>query len=229
MTEQRIYVACLASYNNGVLHGRWIDATTDIDEMQAQIAAMLRESRFPNVTVPDWQKTAIDAGWSRNEHNGYFVAPVGNEPRMAEYESWQELCEENDLEPVMVPSAEEWAIHDHEGLGDIGEYASLETIATRVALAELAEDRDIPLSVLLEFVNDYCPDGDADDIESEIDDRYEGSFTSAGDWAAERAEDIGFEVPDWIGCHVDWEGVARDWLMDYSQFDANGQTYLFRV
>ena len=26
----RIYVACLAAYNNGRLHGRWIDATTRI-------------------------------------------------------------------------------------------------------------------------------------------------------------------------------------------------------
>jgi antirestriction protein len=26
-TEPRIYVACLAAYNNGNLHGAWIDAT----------------------------------------------------------------------------------------------------------------------------------------------------------------------------------------------------------
>ena len=25
-TEPRIYVACLAAYNNGILHGAWIDA-----------------------------------------------------------------------------------------------------------------------------------------------------------------------------------------------------------
>lgn len=29
MSDNRIYVACLASYNNGVLHGKWIDATAD--------------------------------------------------------------------------------------------------------------------------------------------------------------------------------------------------------
>jgi hypothetical protein len=27
--EIRIYVACLASYNNGILHGAWIDAWQD--------------------------------------------------------------------------------------------------------------------------------------------------------------------------------------------------------
>lgn len=26
----RFYAACLASYNNGVLHGRWIDASSDV-------------------------------------------------------------------------------------------------------------------------------------------------------------------------------------------------------
>lgn len=31
--EQRIYVACLAAYNSGILHGEWIDIGDDIDEV----------------------------------------------------------------------------------------------------------------------------------------------------------------------------------------------------
>lgn len=42
----RIYVACLASYNAGVLHGKWIDAT-DADEIREAIQNMLSESREP--------------------------------------------------------------------------------------------------------------------------------------------------------------------------------------
>jgi hypothetical protein len=30
----RIYVASLSDYNNGVLHGRWIDASSDPEDMQ---------------------------------------------------------------------------------------------------------------------------------------------------------------------------------------------------
>ena len=30
--EIRIYVADLAAYNNGKLHGVWIDATSDLDD-----------------------------------------------------------------------------------------------------------------------------------------------------------------------------------------------------
>ena len=43
----RIYVACLAAYNNGRLHGRWIDAT-DPHEVWQQVSAMLAASPEPN-------------------------------------------------------------------------------------------------------------------------------------------------------------------------------------
>jgi len=39
-----IYVACLAAYNNGFLHGRWIDALQDADAIRDEIAAMLKAS-----------------------------------------------------------------------------------------------------------------------------------------------------------------------------------------
>ena len=42
--EIRIYVADLAAYNNGKLHGVWIDATQELDDIQDQINAMLAES-----------------------------------------------------------------------------------------------------------------------------------------------------------------------------------------
>ncbi len=40
----RIYAACLAAYNNGALHGRWIDALQDADAIRDEIAAMLSAS-----------------------------------------------------------------------------------------------------------------------------------------------------------------------------------------
>lgn len=210
---QRIYAACLASYNNGVLHGRWIEASSDVDEMQEQIDAMLRESRFPNVMVAC---EACQGSGEKTFHNSET-----GDTRQGDCPT----CGGNGE----VPSAEEWAIHDHEGLGNIGEYAGLEAVAKRVALAELADDRGIPLSVLMAFADDFSRDGDADDIEREIDDRYSSEFTNSGDWAAEQAESMGYETPDWIGCHIDWDGVARDWLMDYSQYEHDGTTYLFHA
>jgi len=40
--EIRIYVADLAAYNNGFLHGVWIDATLDMDDIQEQVSQMLK-------------------------------------------------------------------------------------------------------------------------------------------------------------------------------------------
>lgn len=44
MDKPCIYVACLASYNNGILHGIWIDARQDIDNIQDDINYMLSYS-----------------------------------------------------------------------------------------------------------------------------------------------------------------------------------------
>lgn len=45
--EIRIYVACLASYNNGMLHGVWIDACQDEAAIREEVSAMLKASPMP--------------------------------------------------------------------------------------------------------------------------------------------------------------------------------------
>lgn len=43
----RIYAACLAAYNNGYLHGCWIEAAQDSEEIDAEISEMLKASPIP--------------------------------------------------------------------------------------------------------------------------------------------------------------------------------------
>jgi antirestriction protein len=43
-SSPRIYVACLAAYNNGFLHGAWIDVDQDADQIRDEITAMLARS-----------------------------------------------------------------------------------------------------------------------------------------------------------------------------------------
>lgn len=50
--EIRIYVADLAAYNNGYLHGVWIDATLELDDVQAEVTAMLANS--PEGFAEEW-------------------------------------------------------------------------------------------------------------------------------------------------------------------------------
>jgi antirestriction protein len=47
-TKPRIYVACLAAYNEGYLHGAWIDADQDAWAIQDEINTMLRASPIPD-------------------------------------------------------------------------------------------------------------------------------------------------------------------------------------
>ncbi len=48
----RIYVASLADYNAGRLHGAWIDATQDVEQIEAEIASML--DRSPEPVAEEW-------------------------------------------------------------------------------------------------------------------------------------------------------------------------------
>lgn len=50
--EIRIYVACLAAYNKGKLHGVWIDTTQGLDDIQDQINEMLESS--PEEDAEEW-------------------------------------------------------------------------------------------------------------------------------------------------------------------------------
>lgn len=50
--EIRIYVACLASYNNGMLHGRWINARQEAWAIYDDIRAMLDAS--PIAGAEEW-------------------------------------------------------------------------------------------------------------------------------------------------------------------------------
>ncbi|ASQ47041.1 antirestriction protein ArdA [Legionella clemsonensis] len=48
MDTPQIYVACLAAYNNGILHGEWIDATQDVSTIYDEIHKLLANSPIEN-------------------------------------------------------------------------------------------------------------------------------------------------------------------------------------
>ncbi|MEW7986976.1 MAG: antirestriction protein ArdA [Candidatus Thiodiazotropha endolucinida] len=68
--EPKIYVADLAAYNNGILHGVWIDASEDIETLQEQVSAMLAaspESAAEEFAVHDYEGFG---GLSISEYEG---------------------------------------------------------------------------------------------------------------------------------------------------------------
>lgn len=52
MSNYNIYIADLAAYNNGILHGVWIDATQELDDIQEAIQTLLAAS--PEVGSEEW-------------------------------------------------------------------------------------------------------------------------------------------------------------------------------
>lgn len=73
MSDLRIYAACLASYNNGILHGAWIDCEDkSADELRDEVNAILRTSRFPNVTVEhEGQRVASAEEFAIHDSEGF--------------------------------------------------------------------------------------------------------------------------------------------------------------
>lgn len=75
----RIYVASLADYNNGVLHGTWMDAAREPSAIRADIDAMLQKSRQPDAeefAIHDFDQFGR---WRVNEYDSIdLVARIAN-------------------------------------------------------------------------------------------------------------------------------------------------------
>ena len=79
----RIYVADLAAYNNGILHGVWIDVTQELDDIWDQVNKMLKASPIDEVA----EEYAIH-GATRSRIQRVGVLPPsnlldGSQPRSA--------------------------------------------------------------------------------------------------------------------------------------------------
>lgn len=210
----KIYVACLASYNNGVLHGRWIDASSDVDAMQEEVNAILRESKFPNVTVECVD--CVGDGWV------YTDGSVERETATCE------TCKGTGT----VPSAEEFAIHDFDGLpSTLGEYCSLQEIADYVEFIEACEDMDSANAADLAaaMVENWHSVEDA----KEAIDRFCGVFDTFRDYADDAADEMiachsaGGTVPQALVNYFDYEAWARDLAMEMTVLDIPGGVAVF--
>jgi len=76
MSESRIYVACLAAYNSGILHGAWIDAAQGLDGIHEDVQAMLKAS-----PIEDAEE------WAIHDYEGF------GSYRVSEYEGFQSVAE----------------------------------------------------------------------------------------------------------------------------------------
>lgn len=151
-TTPKIYVACLAAYNNGILYGQWIDANQEEDAIFQEIKEMLAKS--PIVGAEEY---------AVHDYEGFCGL------RIDEYESITKIAE---MAAMIEKHGEAWAkFAEYEGI----EYATLERFEEAYAgewdseedyAQDLAEETmDIPehLSFYIDFerlardlfINDY--------------------------------------------------------------------------
>ena len=74
----KIYIACLAAYNSGYLHGKWIDVSSDEEEMETEMQKVIKTS-----PVPDAEE------WAIHDYDDF--------PNMGEYVSLEKIAEIADM------------------------------------------------------------------------------------------------------------------------------------
>ncbi|WP_329260862.1 antirestriction protein ArdA [Actinoallomurus sp. NBC_01490] len=79
-TTPQIYVACLPAYVAGRLHGEWIDASQDAEEIRAEIAEMLARSPEPDAEE-----------WAIHDTSGFDGVPIGEHESLERVAALAEL------------------------------------------------------------------------------------------------------------------------------------------
>lgn len=99
----RIYVASLSDYNDGRLHGAWLDAAAEPDELQAGINSMLGRSPMPGAEE-----------WACHDHDGFGPLHLGEYEDLATiskiglgiaehgpaYAHWAAICGTHDADDL---------------------------------------------------------------------------------------------------------------------------------
>lgn len=123
----------------------------------------------------------------------------------------------------------DYAIVDLDGFYNFvdSEFTSIDDLNDIAERLERLEDDDADK---LEAMAEYCDN--LDDIESAWEDSYFIPDTTLADYAQELCYECGYmpaaELPEWISCHIDWEGVGRELSVDgYSEING-GVLYVAR-
>lgn len=132
----RIYATSLADYNNGVLHGVWIDVEdTTMEDVQEQINAMLAASPTEPGTAEEWEiHDAEDIPWG---------LVWGGLPKILEFAEYSRKYEDN-LDPF-YSWVDDGNINNMDEFLEyfVGEYTSTEEFVDEY-LDDLGYFQDLP-------------------------------------------------------------------------------------
>jgi antirestriction protein len=213
-----IYVACLASYNSGQLHGEWINAAQDADILEEEILLKVL------MTSPEMENAK--AYQCADQYcNKYFFVEKGTffpSCRHCGNDITILVGQLNYTKSNWFQVAEEWAIHDYDDFDHVklGEYENLEYVS------KIAQGIEEHGEVFGAFVGDCGPFDADDDIKEKFNDANGGVYKDLEDFAYEYCESMG-EVPQWLEHYIDYERMGRDFAMDYTVVDVSNGIAFF--
>lgn len=145
-------------------------------------------------------------------HHGAWVDLIHGAEHV--HEAIEAMLEASPMAREPGYEAEEWAVHDLEGLGSITEHDIDE-------LCEMAEGVDQYGEAYLLFVENY-----GNSLISEFQDSYMGEYSSEFDYAYDLVDTMGTldGVEDFVARYFDYEAFARDLFLDGYTF-INGHVF----
>jgi antirestriction protein len=134
--EPRIYVASLADYNNGGLHGVWLNAAREPAEIRADVANMLAASKYPD--AEEWAiHDQIDFGnWRVEEYDSFeLVSRIarGIKEHGYAFAAWADVHDSdperfNDFEAAFIGHFESVDTYAYQLADDFGYHAEIEKL-----------------------------------------------------------------------------------------------------
>lgn len=152
----RIYVACLASYNDGILHGAWIDAAQSTQEIRRDVSQMLFRS-----------PVELAEEWAIHDHEGFegiYISEYSSFDAIADYAEFirehgklggKLIAYYGNLEDAQKAISERYA-GEHDSLSDYAEQLTAETTQIPEALSyyidyeKMARDLEINDVLIIE-------------------------------------------------------------------------------
>jgi hypothetical protein len=101
MSEIRGYFACLASYNNGRLHGVWVDLAQPVDDVWTEINTMLKQSREPGAEE-----------WAMHDHERIPASLYSEHPDLDKLTAYAQFVDDLDDDDLRRDAVRAWIDDD---------------------------------------------------------------------------------------------------------------------
>ncbi len=214
-----IYVDCLAAYNEGKAHGKWI-ALEDlgIEDLQKEIHLILKSSPSPNIFKRDYECNNCFHEWSISRS---IFSPYSD---MFKTDKCCKKCQSREISfGEEYKSSEEWAIHDYEDLTTaLGECPVLNTVIELTAL--VVEHGELANGV-------YENASDIDESKQWLEEAYQGQYESLTDYAEQYCNDTEMlsGCSDHLKSYIDYTSMGRDFELsgDIFTIAVNGELHVF--